>query len=332
MPPSLLDTLLARLSWSPRALEHPSIHRYRAAPLLVPNQVFTLLCWNIQYSGSTRTQFFYDGGRAARVSPDDLQETLGHIQRVLQQLSPDILLLQEVDRGSARTGFVDELHPLLHACSAAEVVSTPYHLVPYLPVPLHEMLGRVEMHVAILSRFRLEQAERHALALLNEPAWRQAFNLKRCILSATLPLEGGGRLRLGCTHLSAFSRGDGTMAQQVAQVSHWLKDEPALIGGDFNLLPAGDDPMRLAGDAALYADTQNPLETLAKTYAAVPPQASWLEPRWRTYLPFGSRTPDRVLDYLFYTPQVEVLEAEVHQEALGISDHLPLRVRLRVKG
>ena len=331
MQAALLQQVIQRLSWNPGPLEHPSIERHKPAPLLAPGQPFTLLCWNIQYAASTRHHFFYDGGRAARVPISDVYETLRSIQRLLQRLSPDILLLQELDRGSARTGAVDQLHALTRGCSPANVVSAPYHRVPFLPVPLHDMLGRVEMHVAILSRFRLEQAERHSLPLLNEPAWRQAFNLKRCILSASLPLEGGGRLRLGCTHLSAFSRGDGTMARQVEQVTRWLQEGPALIGGDLNLLPVGDDPKRLEGDSVLYSDAQNPLEPLARAYGSVPPQTSWLEPEWRTYLPYGSAVPDRVLDYCFFTPQVEVLEAEVVKTAPELSDHLPLRVRLRVR-
>lgn len=318
-------------AYQPAPLEFPSLEVVRAAPKVRRGQVLSLMCWNIQYAASRRHHFFYDGGRAAHVPRTDVEETLVGMGQLIQRLNPDFLLVQEVDRGSARTHFLDELHALSRAFSPAYGVSVPYHRVTFLPMPLHQMLGRVELQLAILSRFVLQRPQRVQLALLDEPVWRQHFNLKRCILGVELPLDEGGALRLGCTHLSAFSRGDGTMARQVRQVASWLEQGPGLMGGDFNLLPIGDDPARLEVEADLYADAENPLALLADPFASVPARSSWLEPGWRTYLPFGHAVPDRLLDYCFYTPEVEVLEARVVTEASALSDHLPLWLRFRIR-
>ena len=53
--------------------------------------------------------------------------------------------------------------------------------------------------------------------------------------------------------------------------------------------------------------------------------------RWYTHYPNDHSVsgPDRTLDYLFHSPQLIQLEAQVRQhDTLGISDHLPVLTRL----
>lgn len=232
----------------------------------------------------------------------------------------DVALLQEVDRGARRTGYVDELPSL--AEGFAQWASAPYHRVAWLPYPARRPLGRVDFHLAVLSRYRMRDARRLQLPRMNEPRWRQALNLKRCVLDAQLPLEGGGALAVGVTHLSAFTKGDDTLARQVAALAEWMaaRPKPWVLAGDLNLLPPGDDPGRLR-DAIQYSHARNPIEALIPRFRSI------LPPGIHTYQPYGS-APDRTLDYVFASEDVEVLEAGV--VPCDLSDHLPVRVRLRL--
>ena len=103
-----------------------------------------------------------------------------------------------------------------------------------------------------------------------------------------------------------------------------------LIAGDFNLLPEGDDPARLGGEAGEYTGGPSPLRLLrAAGLVSAVPEAELLEARHRTYLPPGAGAPDRALDYAFGRG-VRFLGAEVLEIPAWLSDHRPLRVEFEV--
>lgn len=327
---------------------------------LRPGERVRLLSWNLQFGASRRYHFFYDGGRAVYADWRVVHETLDAMARVLRAARPDMLLLQEVDRDAARTARIDELAwlrqglaapalpPLPGAAGAAHAevappplripcwASTRYHRSRYVPVPLHRPMGRVDMHLATGSRFRAAWGLRRALPLLREPAWRRAFNLKRAILEVALPVQGrAAPLMLLNTHLSAFSRGDGTPARQIQVILARLRELdarsiPWILAGDFNLLPPGDRPERLSQDAGLYEGTatHNPLAPLYHRYRnGVTPATAPTDPRAAfTYQPFGASAPDRRIDYVFVSDAIRIHAFHVLRTPATrpLSDHLPL--------
>ncbi len=288
----------------------------------------SILTWNLQYAGTRRQHYFYDGGPATFARPADVRDALTAIRTVLRDeraTGLDIALLQELDRDSARTGRVDELREL--ALDWPTWVSTPYYQSRYVPFPLppKRPMGRVDLHEAILSQPALGPTRRVPLPLLQEPPLRQAFNLHRAILSSRIPLSDGRHLHVATTHLSAFSRGDGTMRRQVDAVRAWMAscgDDPFIIGGDFNLLAPGDDPARLGASAAEYVeDVIGVLEAVSRR---VPNLGD------HTYLPPGADAPDRTLDHVFVSPSIRILGHRVVEVPAWVSDHLPLRVELQL--
>ncbi len=294
-----------------------------------PGTPLTLTSWNLQFAGGRR-HFFYDGGRDVHVPTHEVEATLRAIvDTAFADETPTLLLLQELDRGSDRTGRLDELVPFLERMAAC--ASTPYHRARFVPVPAKQPLGRVELHLATLGSVAFARARRIALPLLNEPAWRRAFNLKRCLLEVDVPLADGRVLKVGNTHLSAFSRGDGTLPRQVDVLARWMAEQraaghPFVLAGDLNLLPPGDEPSRLP-DPHNYADDGELVRKLLIHARSAVPGEAWLAPEWRTYQPYGS-APDRVLDYLFVSPDIDVEDVRV--VATEASDHLPLTARLRI--
>jgi endonuclease/exonuclease/phosphatase family metal-dependent hydrolase len=300
-------------------------------PLARAGEPLRVLVWNIQYGASTKHHFFYDGGQAVAVPAVDVAWTLDQIVEMVRALDPDLVLWQEVDRGSARTGGVDQLailsERLGHGCRA----SATYHRVPYVPHPSHAHLGRVDMQLAVTGRVRLAEARRHQLALLVEPWWRRVFNLRRAALEVEVPTVGGPTLTLIDTHLSAFSFGDGSLPRQVAQLEALVdaavaRGDAVVLAGDLNSLPPGDDPARLPErDRALYADGASPVAGLyARLTPALGLDAIAADPaRTYTYVPFGG-APDRMIDHAFVAGPVRAADFRVIQDRLDVSDHLPL--------
>lgn len=305
-------------------------------PVMPIDQPVTVLVWNVQYGAGRSYHFFYSGGSDVHVAPEDVEATLDGLAAVVADVDPDIVLWQEIDRASARTGLVDQHAELLRRVPYPCHVSTPYHRAGYVPHPPQEHMGRVDMHLSVFSRYRLTDGLRHQLPLLDEPWWRRLFNLRRAILDVGVETAGGPELRLLDTHLSAFSMGDGTLRRQMDAIDTRLADldqTPSrwLLGGDFNALPPGDDPSRLGADAVAYDGPGNSIAKLfARHRSAVPAEAYTADPqRWRTWLPGTSNTPDRTLDYVFVGPGVFVEEVEV-LHVPSLSDHLPLKVVIKL--
>ncbi|MBN2800335.1 MAG: endonuclease/exonuclease/phosphatase family protein [Deltaproteobacteria bacterium] len=320
--------------WLPAAVETARVEGLPARTPLRRGEPLSLLFWNVQYAGSRGLHFFYDGGEAVRVPAAVVEATLAGQRALIQADAPDLLLLAEADRGSDRTGRVDEFAALTGGWP--QRTSAPYHRAIYVPHPSHQPMGRVEMHLGLASRLPLRAATRHQLALLDESPLRRLFNLRRALLDTRLPLEGGGELAVLVTHLSAFSRGDGTLGAQIEQLAAHLARLDAegtqwVLLGDLNALPPGDAPDRLGEAAALYPEGGSPLTPLYRRWRGVPPLEQALDPAWRTYLPFGSDTPDRTLDYGFVSDGIVLIDARTVPVGGAWSDHLPLRVELAVR-
>ncbi len=288
-----------------------------------------LLTWNVQYAAGRSRRMFYDGGRGVRVPTDEVRIVLAGLADVIRALSPDVVLLQEVDRGSDRTGRLDEHAWLAEALDFPVDLSTPYHRNAYVPHPPHEHLGRVEMHLSVFSRFAVTDARRTPLALLDESPIRQAFNLRRALLELQLDCADGRVLWLGNTHLSAFSFGDGTLSTQARQVAEAV-DRVArggarwAVAGDFNALPPDDDPHRLGDDAALYPEAVSPLAPLFARGAVAVGEGGMVHPSARTWVPWGSNVPDRTLDYVFFGAGLRAMAHRTAAAGARWSDHLPL--------
>ncbi len=322
----------ARLAWfAPAPVAPVPVHCDGEAPEVPRGTTLRVLVWNAQYAAGRGQRFFYDGGNAVSVSEHVVRSTLDGIAEVVRRTDPDFILWQELDHDSRRTGRIDEiaaLRDLLPGYPCA--VDAPYHKAPYVPFPPQEHLGRVDMRLAVWSRYRIASATRYDLPRLDESWIRQQFNLKRALLEVALPIRGGGTLVLFDTHLSAFSRGDGTLPRQLAAIAARLDaaeaaGHPWVLGADLNALPAGDDPSRLTQGADLY-DPISPLTPWYDRYAsAVPLSEHAADPQpYRTWMPWGSEVADRAIDHVFYGGGVEMHGFSVLQDVTRLSDHHPL--------
>lgn len=313
----------------------------KAKPLSAKAGKLRILSWNIQYSGSRKYKFFYDGGKAVSPAKKDVEATMAAIVKAVKKYNPDIILWQEIDRNSARTHYVDQLKKFLADLSYPCWASTPYHRSVYVPTPAHQHMRRVDMHLAVFSRYPIKRATRHALPMLKESFIRRAFNLKRAVLEVEIPMAEGGSLILFDTHFSAFSYGDGTMAKQVNKLSSLMEaaekaGNPWLASGDLNLLPPGFDPKKnLPKKEADYypSPDKNPVQALYKKWTPALKVADYNKsPKtYNTYVMYGEKNPDRWIDHTFVGSKTQVLQYKVLQEFIQISDHMPVLLDVKLK-
>lgn len=334
------------VTWHPAEQEAMAISCDTEAPLYDAERPLTVMVYNVQYFAGKDYVFYYDlpdgSGPDRRPSPASMERTLDGIAALIREHSPDVLLLQEVNDGSANTDYHDQTQQLLQRL---EPGSYPCHTdafywkARYVPIP--EIMGSVGMKLVVLSRYQLDNAWRLQLPLMpNDPITRQ-FYLKRALQMVEMPTLNGGTVTLLNTHLDAFAQGSDTMEQQVAMVAEQLRtldrqQQPWLIGGDFNLLAPGQFE-QLDTVQQYYYQEPTELKVLLNQWSMVPSlEDIRADPAaWYTHYPNDPRVegPDRTIDYLFYSPQWQVRRAEVIQDpaTLRLSDHLPILIELELK-
>eukprot|EP00930_Biecheleria_cincta_P007151 TRINITY_DN108305_c0_g1_i1.p1 TRINITY_DN108305_c0_g1~~TRINITY_DN108305_c0_g1_i1.p1 ORF type:complete len:351 (+),score=45.62 TRINITY_DN108305_c0_g1_i1:91-1143(+) len=308
-----------------------------------------VMSWNVQFCAGRDHLFFYEGGQAVQVPLADVEKTMKVVADIIGDLAPDIVLLQEIDRNSKRTHYQDELTGILKHLDAAGhyypfVASTPYHQCCYVPAPSHEHMGKVDFHLVALSKYPIKSGVRHQLPLLSESWLMQQFNLRRAIMDVRIPVSGGGTFCALNTHLSAFAFNDGTPEKEIAVLNNHAdglesEDAPWVLGGDFNMLPPGDDPSRLGtinnDDHSRYYNPQTPITPLTDSRSsAMDLDAYKKDPAaYNTYVPLGTDISDRVLDWMFVGSKVTKLKYSVmnkHRHISVASDHVPLLLEIQL--
>ncbi len=308
-------------------------------PTLTAGQSVTVLNWNVQYFAGKDYVFWYDlldgTGPDDRPSAAAIDATLAEVARVIEDVEPDVILLQEVDDGAARTDGEDQLAELLqllpdrYACHA----SATYWQAAFAPHP--RIMGSVGMKLSTVSRWAIDDATRYQLAQMPSDLLTRQFDIRRAILETRLPVEGGGAFAVLNTHLDAFAQGSDTMERQVAQTRDLLDEftdagVPWVLGGDMNLLPPGGQYEQLRPAQQEYYAPESELAVLTDAYASVPSVEEANGPdatTWFTHWPNDPAVagPDRTIDFLFHSPLLTLGAHEVRSEdTLEISDHLPV--------
>lgn len=315
------------------------IHRGKKKPTHVYRGAIRVMTWNIQFCAGVTKLFFFDvlderPKEVIEVDSQEVEKIFPKMIEVIKQVDPDILLLQEVDAGSRRVQYRDQVHRieqalaeyLPYSCSSS-YVDTMFH--PHIYVR-----GAFRMRLMTLSRFPIREAMRYALPQLPLIWIDRIFRMQRHYLSTRIQLDSKKEVVILNTHLEAYTKGSQVLAWQLQALDkEFLRLEKQgvawCIGGDFNLLPNKEARTRL--------------DTLEKTLYNTKPELPWLMERWNHlptkndlqgvkasafygYAPDGlkQRKLDRTLDYFFYSSKLEPKSYGVMQkEGIEVSDHVP---------
>lgn len=201
-------------------------------------QRYKIATFNVGYCGLGREEdFFMDGGKGVLPgSAAEVEENASALLSALALQAGDIVLLQEVDRDSNRSYWLNQATLFSRGLSMGWAFADNYRC-PFVPIPWPP-LGKVESGLMTLNNLAVTEATRESLPVPFSWPMRVA-NLKRCLLVERMPLQDSDReLVLVNLHLEAYSSDEGRAAQ-MAQLNQLLKAEVnkgnyVIAGGDFN--------------------------------------------------------------------------------------------------
>ena len=200
-----------------------------------------VMSWNLKYGGG-RINFWFDywGDRALMTEAEADANIRGLID-LINEVDPDVLLAQEIERNSKRTAYRNMVQMVLD--------ETPLNYAAYIPAwqarfVATQGLGRVDSGLAVFSKYPIAEAVRIAQAdRTDQDALTKAFYLHRGIVHARLDLGAERLVDVVNVHTAAYDN-DGTNGrhlEQIKQLVDRLDDEgrELLVGGDFNAIPPG---------------------------------------------------------------------------------------------
>lgn len=332
-------------NYHPKAVETANVACPANAPTLASGQEVKVLTWNVQTMSSKNYVFWSDlpnnDGPDEKPSQEDITATFEETVRIIETENPDIILIQEIDDGAERTYYEDQMARLVGMLPEYPCYASVFDWKSaYVPHP--RIHGSVGWKVAILSKYKITEAERIQLSTANRSFLENQFKIQPAILKAIMPTSDGGQFAALTLHLDLYVPGTDAKEIQLAEIAAELEKLtsvgiPWVLGGDFNLLPYDDAAYaRLAPEQQKYYNPQSELKFLTGKYQVVPTIeevtgadfAKWLT-RWPNDPSIAG--PDRTLDYFFLSDELEIGGHYVRMEdTLHISDHLPVIVVFQV--
>ena len=237
-------------------------------PMQTGETVYSVLTYNIGFGAYVpEFSFFMDGGNYSRAfSKEAVLQAVKGSAEVISQLSPDFVVLQEVDQKATRSYFVDQSALFSEQLPWYDSVFALNYDSAYLLYPLHEPHGKSKAGLASYAKYPIDSAIRKSIPVATD--FSKFFDLDRCYTMTRIPTEKN-ELVLVNVHLSAYTSDEAMRNQQMEILFQDLEAEYAkgnyvICGGDFN--------------RDLKADwTQG-------TYAA---KSTWAQPFDRNLLPDG---------------------------------------------
>lgn len=329
----LIATTIFGVMWmaggvqSPRRF--PNLVEHLSGEAKTSTSGLSVVSWNIAWGYGWGSEG--SGGAKERAHFD---RSIAAVAEILKKVDADVVLLQEVDFRSTRSHKIDQARTLAAQAGYPFVVraeSWRANWVPFPYWPIQDHFGRMSSGGAILSRYPLSDAE---VVLFekpgNNPFWYNLFYLFRYAQTARAILPGR-TVTLVNTHLEAFDREnrEAQARELSAQIRPAARQGSVIVGGDLNSVPPEstvksgyeDEPESSHEDertVSILRSTPGLADALSVESFLRAEEAAFT---------FPAHAPNRKLDFVFGSEDLEVLETRVVREAGTISDHLPIFAR-----
>ncbi len=233
-----LFILLTVTEYQPADIE-PAEMSGAAAGVVREGDELTLFTWNIGYGAlGDNADFFMDGGRGViTASKERVEQNIADVVREIEQIDPDIALLQEVDTRSRRSSYIDQAQAVSSAFAHMQSSFALNYKTAFVPIGL-PAYGTINGGLLTLSAYGASEATR--LALPSSYDWPiSTVQLKRCQLVVRIPVQGTDReLVIVNEHPDAYTD-EVHHAIQVDVIRRTVEDEIAagnyvIAGGDWN--------------------------------------------------------------------------------------------------
>ncbi len=213
------------------------------------NTTYSISTYNIGFGAYSQDYTFFldtgydDAGNATcghwskgRSKDEVLFNTNGAIETI-KALNADFMLFQEVDTKSTRSYKIDQNDMIIKAFTACDNIHCVNFHSAFLPYPLYDMHGSVNAGLTILSKYKMQSAQRKQYTIADD--FSKLFDLDRCFAVTTIKISNDKKLYIVDSHMSAYDKGGTIREKQMEELNAFLKacqDEGAyvIVGGDFN--------------------------------------------------------------------------------------------------
>lgn len=305
-------------------------------PGAIGDSTLTFLTWNIGFCGlGAEMDFFYDGGEMVWPTSEQVKNYTAGVLDFLQSVdSIGFILLQEVDKNSARTREQDEIMLIAEKMKGYTASFGTNYKVKFVPLPFTNPLGKVEMGQMNLSKYQPESSQR--FSFFSAYSWpKRLFMLDRCFVVSRFRLVNGKELVLMNTHNSAYDVGGKLRNMEMPLIRDLMLEEYnkgnyVVAGGDWNQNPPGFEPAKV--DPAFPAVKREILER-----SLFP--AEWqfvFDPQKPTNREIDApltpgKTEVTVIDYFILSPNLQAEKIEVIRQNFKNSDHEPVFMKIKIR-
>jgi endonuclease/exonuclease/phosphatase family metal-dependent hydrolase len=317
--------------YKPKPVEIVNIENKKGQPTFL-SDTLTFYTWNIGYCGLGKEQdFFFDGGKMVRPTKEMNQKYQAAILANLQAMdTTDFIFLQEVDRGSKRSWFQDQVPAISSTCPGYCYGYAINYKSSFVPQPVSNPYG--QCYGGLVTLAETEPGSAHRFSLAPDADWPTGlFMLKRCYMEFRYPLINGKELVVINQHLSAYD--DGTVKQRqmdtlkVKLLAEYKKGNYVVVGGDWNTYPPGyKSNLKAAGKDGVVEKSM---------------EANYPEPGWKyvydastgsnrkLYEPYvKGQTDEVVIDYFLLSPNIYSISCKTVDLGFENSDHQPVYMKL----
>lgn len=303
-----------------------------------PGVTYTAVTYNIGFGAYTpEFSFFMDGGKQSWAASKEsvIAATQGAAKAAAAQ-KPDLLFIEELDRGSTREYHVDQLPLVLDELPERDSVYTLNYDSPFLFYPFTQPHGKSLSGLLFTSRFHVTSSLRRSLPI--SESVQKILDLDRCYLVSRIPMTDGRELVTYTVHMTAYTSDPTVLQRQWSMLiedmtAEYTAGNAVICGGDFNseMLQPEDAPALVAWarpiKRSLLGGMVNAWDTDAVTDHAR--QTFTCRDAGEPYTP--GQTLEWHLDGFVVSPNVVVESLDVVGHGYAYSDHQPVVMQFRIE-
>lgn len=323
--------------YKPQAVEEIDVVGEADARAICEGDRVEILTFNVGYAGlDAGMDSVLEGGKQNRPkTQDQVTANLDGMIEWIGRGAYDAVFLQEVDRDSRRSYYINEAEVFREALGGASMFAQNHRCLLDAD-PIWNATGRVDSGLQTLTGLKVRSAERVALPFAHDwPA--QTGRLKSCLLVTRVPVEQSGRELVLINLQMNEKSGVNGIEEQMEALIELMQEEYALgnyviAGGDFRQVFPDDDfsqyPIRskdvfipermektmLDETWTFASDTSVPTKRLMDN---VVDETRW----WAQYY---------VIDGFILSPNVQMERVETLDGGFEFSDHNPVRLLARL--
>lgn len=202
-------------------------------------RAYMIMTYNAGFGAYRRDfSFFMDGGKSSWGKDEEtVIASICGMGEIINNVSPDFVLLQEVDVDGTRSYHVNELELFSSFLKGYYYDFAQNYDSPFLFWPPWQPHGANQSGIATYSRGEIVNTMRRSLPVSD--GFGKLTDLDRCYSISRIPVENGKQLCIYNVHLSAYGSSEELHTAQFAMLyedmaADYKKGNYVICGGDYN--------------------------------------------------------------------------------------------------